>query len=293
MTIGESQLITAFIWHLESDSDARSMTVARRLKRVAFLGPRGTFSHEAAMVKFPKADLVEKQTLYNVFESVYVADSDYCVLPVENSTEGIIAQTYHMLVEQGLNPVVKIQGESYLRIDHCLGVTQPVALDSIRHVHTEQETWDQCSNWVHGNLPAGIELVLESSTSKGVQVVAEKAESTRAAIASSFAFREFGMHTVAIAIQNHKSNATRFLIIGRRPLRKPKKQFPYKVTMGIVLLDRVGAIADSFRTFADAHVDVRSVKVSPVRESSLWNGKIGSLSKYLPPMRMLLKCTRP
>ena len=76
----------------------------RKDKRVAYLGPPGSFTHEAAMSKLLHYKMIEESTLENVFDSVYHDEADYSVLPVENSTQGIIALTYHKLVEQGLNP---------------------------------------------------------------------------------------------------------------------------------------------------------------------------------------------
>jgi len=115
------------------------------------------------------------------------------------------------------------------------------------------------------NLPAGVKYITESSTSRAAQIVAEKREPHRTAIASTLALQLYGLKTIARSIQDFRSNATRFFIIGRNPLRKPRGEVDYKVTMGMVLLDRIGAIADAFKVFADTGVDVRSVKVSPVR----------------------------
>ena len=123
------------------------------------------------------------------------------------------------------------------------------------------------------NLPSGVKFVAENSTSRGAQIVAESREPDRVAIGSSLAMELFGLKTIAKSIQDFRSNATRFFIIGRHPLRKPKGNVDYKVTMGIVLLDRIGAIADAFKVFADTRVDVRSVKVSPVRAPSVVNWK--------------------
>lgn len=89
--------------------------MSRKKMKVAYLGPSGSFSHEATVLKFSKYDLIQKDTLENVFECVYVEEADYGVLPVENSTQGIIALTYHKLVEQGKDPKIKFK-EKYTTI---------------------------------------------------------------------------------------------------------------------------------------------------------------------------------
>lgn len=113
----------------------------------------------------------------------------------------------------------------------------------------------------------------ESSTSRGAEVVAEKKERNRAVIASNLAIELYNLEPIAKHIQDFKNNATRFFIVGSKPLRKTKKDSKYKVTMGMVLLDRIGAIADAFKVFSETGIDVRSVKVSPVRAPSVVDWK--------------------
>lgn len=243
-------------------------------KQVAYLGPEGSFTHEAArLTRLSRYRMIQKNTLEDVFDSVFVDEADYGVLPVENSTQGIVALTYHKLVEQGQNPAVKIQGEIYHTIAHYLGAVAPISLDCVKYVHTKEEAWDQCRMWVSRNLPPDVKFVAESSTSRAAQIVAQRSEHDRVAIASNLALELYNLTPIAKAIQDFRTNTTRFFIIGRRPFWRPKGQVDYKVTMGMVLLDRIGAISDAFKVFADANVDVRSVKISPVRAPEVVNWK--------------------
>ena len=249
------------------------MAKTKKRKRVAYLGPAGSFTHEAAMSRLPNYELVEKSTLNDVFDSVFVDEVDYAVLPVENSTRGIISLTYHKLVEQGQNPRVKIQGEIYHMISHNLGAVATIPLDSIKHIHSKKEACDQCRDWISRNLPTDIKFTIESSTSHGAEVIASKGERERVVISSNLALELYGLIPIAKSIQDLRNNTTRFFIIGSHPLRKPRGEVDYKVTMGIVLLDRIGAIAEAFKVFADTSVDVRSVKVSPVLAPSIVDWK--------------------
>lgn len=249
--------------------------MAKRKRTVAYLGPAGSFTHEAAVERFSKSryDLIEKPTLEDVFDSVYVEEADYCLLPVENSTEGIIALTYHKIVEQGLYPKVSIQGEIYHRISHHLASLDGAGLDGVRFVHSKDQAWGQCRKWIRNNLLHSIEFVEEPSTSKAAQQVLAHADPKRAAICSRLAVELYKLKSIVKNIEDSRSNMTRFFIIGGKPLDRGQNNRPYKVTLAMALLDRVGAIADSFAVFARAKINVRTVKVSPVRAPELWNWK--------------------
>jgi prephenate dehydratase len=234
-------------------------------KKVSFLGTMGSFSHEAALSKFQKHILVPKLSFNDVFDSVFGEEVDYGVLPVENSAEGIIPLTYHLLVEQGGSPKVKIVGEIYLPIHHCLATVEEVRFEDIRIVHTKPEAWEQCRVWVSRNLPANITFVPEPSTARAAEVVAQSKKKELACIASVTSVIQNRLVPLARSIQDIKSNTTRFLVLGRKSPRIQTGKKPYKATFGMVLHDRIGAIADSFSELAKGKVNVRSVKISPVR----------------------------
>jgi chorismate mutase/prephenate dehydratase len=225
------------------------------------------------MSRFAPTDkLVPESTLAKVFDSAYHNHTEYAVLPVENSTEGIVALTYHKLVEQHDNIRVRIQGEIYHPVSHHLCGIEKVEYDCIKYIHTKQEAWDQCREWVDRHT-SGAQFVPESSTSHAAQVVRDRKEEGRAAICSGLAMQRCGLQPIAESIQDSRSNTTRFFIIGASPLPPSEQQTNWKVTLGIVLTDRVGAIADAFQIFKKKEVNVRSVKVSPVRAPELYTWK--------------------
>jgi len=128
-------------------------------KNVAYLGPEGSFTHGAAMKRFPGCKLIPRRTFQEVFNAAYRGEVNYCVLPVENSTEGIVALTYHLLVEQGVSPEVKICGEIYEKIDLNLVGRDDAQLDKIEVIHTKDTAWGQCRNWVSLNV-GGVQSLL-------------------------------------------------------------------------------------------------------------------------------------
>ncbi len=208
-----------------------------------------------------------KDSLEEVFDTVYNGKADYGVMPVENSAEGIIGVTYHLLVGQGERPEVKICGELYHPVVLNLATIAETSLDKIAFVHTKQEPWGQCRDWVSRNLPRNVQFIAEASTSKAAELVKEKGELTRAAIVSPLAVKLYGLHLLAKGIQDVRGNATRFLIIGRKLLRR--RRAIHKVTFGMVLMDRVGAITDAFGILKAQRANVRAVKIFPVRAPSI------------------------
>lgn len=163
-----------------------------------------------------------------------------------------------------MEPEVRICGEIYEKIDLNLVGPAEVALSEIQTIHTKDTAWGQCRNWISLNMGTNVKFVAESSTSDAAKLVAELKETKRAAISSALAASINGLKIIARSIQDFRDNSTRFFVIGRRCLRSDRKR---KTTLGIVLLDRIGAITDAFGIIAEKGVDVRSVKVSPVRTS--------------------------
>ena len=263
----------------------KGISMGKKKKKVVYLGLDGSFSHEAAMQKFPTAEMLPKDTLEDVFATVFAGQADYAIMPVENSTEGIVSLTYHLLVEQGTDPKVKVCGEIYHPIEHHLGAISQVSLDSIKFVHTKEEAWGQCRTWVVRNLPSDLQFVAESSTSHAAKVVAKSQEPERVVIASSLAIEIFGLIPIVRSIPYLMANTTRFFILKRKPRQSKQTKRPHKVTFGMVLHDRIGAISDSFSMLSRNNIDVRSVKVSPIRAPEVFKWRDWFFVDALTPDR--------
>ena len=231
--------------------------------RIAFLGPEGSFSHEAVMNKYRRGELISCLTIEDAFEKVFTGQVDYSVLPVENSTEGIISLTYHLIVELGFDSKVKVCGEFYHKINLNLVAVEKVGVENIRTVHTKDTAWGQCRGWVSRNLSKSVEFIPESSTSRAAQKVFELKDKDKAAVCGRLAAEIYNLTILSNNIQDFRDNCTRFFIIGRRSL--PRGSRNAKSTLGMILLDKVGAISIAFGIFAKNGLDVRSVKVTPVR----------------------------
>ena len=179
---------------------------------VSYLGPPTTFTHMAALKRFGAAsELSPKESIAEVFASVEKGDSDYGVVPIENSIEGTVNHTLDTFIGSSL----QIVGEITLDVRHCLLSKQP--LKQVKTVYSHPQAFAQCRKWLAENLPAA-ELVDASSTAKAAELAAKKKGS--AAVASELAAGAFGLKVAARDIEGICRNVTRFLVIGKAENQK-------------------------------------------------------------------------
>ncbi len=193
------------------------MSACRALEtptRVAYLGPAGTFSEEAALgyfgssiVRLPCANFDE------VLHTTLVGAADFGVVPVENSTEGVVARSLDLFLT---TPLVII-GETSLVVRHNL-LRRENSLDAIAAVCAHPQALAQCHGWLSNHLPS-VERRPVASNAEGARIAA--GDAALAAIASERAGAEFGLHVVAPAIQDDAHNRTRFAILAH-PDRQPR-----------------------------------------------------------------------
>ncbi|KAJ5661602.1 uncharacterized protein N7477_009218 [Penicillium maclennaniae] len=185
-----------------------------RLK-VAFLGPRASFSHQAAAESFGRtsADLLPHITFADAFAALQQQEVDYAIIPCENSTNGSVVQTFDLLADRNdLYKDVKVCGEHYLTVHQCLLVRKgsyPSGWEgydgSITKLYTHPQAWGQCELvWRRQDV---------SSTSKGAEIVSKEMEERSAAIASRFAAEFHGVDVLKENIEDRADNTTRFLIL--------------------------------------------------------------------------------
>ena len=190
-----------------------SLALERRLP-VAHFGQATTFTHQAARLKFgANADYVPCETIGDVFESVRKGQTDYGVVPIENSTEGAVTHTLDEFVQTSL----KICAEIYLPISHHLmaGHASQVAggtLKGIRRLASHPQVLGQCRNWLHAKMP-GVEIVPTTSTARAAEMAVQ--DHHVAAIASALAAEHYHLRVLAEDIQDLSGNMTRFLVIGK------------------------------------------------------------------------------
>lgn len=175
---------------------------------IAFLGPEGTFSQTAALKHFGHAvTTLPVSTIPDIFAEVASGSCHYGVVPVENSTEGVVSHT----LDTFMNSPLKICGEVDLRINHHL-LSNCEQLDEIKHVYSHQQSLAQCRGWLDRHLP-NAERVPVGSNAEAARIAAQ--EQGSAAIAGGTAAEIYELTKLATNIEDESDNTTRFMVIGK------------------------------------------------------------------------------
>lgn len=224
--------------------------------RVAFLGPEGTFSHQAVVRQFGAlAELVPTTHIREVFDLCERGRAHYGVVPVENTTEGAVTECFDALVESE----VTICGELLLEIKQNL-LTNAGSLERIKRVGSHSQPLAQCRSWLQQHLP-GIELVEMASTATAA--VAAAKDPTFAAIGSEVAAEVYGLEILEPSIEDRKGNSTRFFVIGRD--RPAPSGTDLTSAVFTVSKDQSGALFRLLEPFAQHGVNLTAVQSRPIK----------------------------
>jgi chorismate mutase / prephenate dehydratase len=224
--------------------------------RVAYLGPAGTSSHVAAREAFgAQAELVPVATLADVIGAVESGQADHALLPIENTSEGVVTQALDALLASD----VPLSGERWLRIAYRL-VSQSGRREDVRRVASHPQALAQCRGWLDKNLP-GAERVEASSTAAAADLAAREAGT--AAIVNPFLAEECGLATVATAIEDRRDNTTRFLVLGGSP--PPPSGNDLTMLAYTVRKAESGALFRLLEPFARHGVNLTSIQARPLK----------------------------
>lgn len=223
--------------------------------QVAFLGPEGTFTQAAAFKHFGHSVItVPIAAIDEVFREVESGAANYGVVPVENSTEGVINHTLDMFMQSSLT----ICGEVDLSVHHNL-LAQQSDLQGITKVYSHQQSLAQCREWLDANLP-GVERVAVSSNADAAKRAAK--ESAAAAIAGEIAAEIYGLKIVHANIEDNPENITRFLIIGRQATPPSGDD---KTSLLISAPNKPGALYQLLAPFAKNNISMSRIESRPSR----------------------------
>src|SRR5690554_4186727 len=176
--------------------------------RIAYLGPEGTFTQAAALKHFGHSvNSVSMATIPEVFREVEAGAANYGVVPVENSTEGVVNHTLVMFITSRL----KILGEVQLRIHHHLLALPDADRQNITRIYSHQQSLAQCRQWLDAHWPQ-VERIAVSSNAEAARRASQEAGA--AAIAGEMAGELYGLVPIAKNIEDRPNNTTRFLIVG-------------------------------------------------------------------------------
>ncbi len=238
------------------------MSACRALEarqQVAFLGPQGTYSEQAARQFFGSSCNFNACTdLDEVFRSQINGSSAFAVVAIENSTEGAVARTLDLLLA---HPVL-ISGEISLAIHHNLLRKRP-GIDGIRAVLAHPQALAQCRQWLDAHLPA-IERRAVSSNAEGARLAAQ--DETLAAIAGEQAASQYLLHVAAARIQDEAQNRTRFVVLGAHT---PQPSGRDRTSLILSVPNRAGAVFEMLRPLAEHGVSMSRFESRPAR-SGAW-----------------------
>ena len=227
-----------------------------RPMKVAFLGPEGTFTQAASIKHFGHAVLASSlATIGAVFDAVEAGDADYGVVPVENSTEGMVTHTLDNFIRSPL----KICGEVELPIRlHLLGAPGCMP-ERIARICAHQQALAQCRGWLDSHWP-GVEQSPVSSNGEAARMAAS--DTSIAAIAGDLARESYDLVKLASNIQDYADNTTRFLVIGRSAVRPSGRD---KTSIIVSTRNRPGALFRLLEPFQREQIMLTRIDTRPSR----------------------------
>jgi len=224
---------------------------------VAFLGPEATFTHQAAIRRFGSSlGYSPQKTIADVFTEVSKHRADYGVVPVENSTEGVVTHTLDMFVDSDL----KIVAQIVLPVQHCLLSKGPRL--QIKKLYVHPQSLGQCRDWVRTNLPRA-EIIETSSNARSAEFAAR--EKGSAAIAGVLAAEKYGVPVLEFDIQDNVANATRFLVLGRQcspPTGNDRSSLMFSI------MDRPGALYSALAPFRRYRINMTKIESRPSKRKA-------------------------
>lgn len=228
--------------------------------KIAFLGPEGTFTQSASLKHFGHSvTTVPLGAIDEVFREVESGAAHYGVVPVENSTEGVINHTLDMFLDSSLS----ISGEVELRIhQHLLSDEKDIA--NIKCVYSHQQSLAQCREWLDANLP-NVERIAVASNAEAARL--SKQDPQSAAIAGEVASQIYQLATLVNNIEDDPDNTTRFLIIGKSNTRPGGQD---KTSMLLSTPNKSGALHRLLEIFAKHNISMTRIESRPSRRG-MWD----------------------
>ncbi len=260
--------------------------------QVAYLGPEGTFTQAAALKHFGHAAVcVPQVTIDSVFSEVESGQCDYGIVPVENSTEGMVSHTLDSFMDSAL----KITGEVELRISHHLLVAPGTDASAVTRICAHQQALAQCRNWLEIHWPQ-VEKQAVSSNGEAARIAA--ATTGTAAIAGDMAAEAYGLDRLAGHIEDAADNTTRFLVVGRNDVPPSGAD---KTSIVVSSHNKPGALFALLDPFRKHGVSLTRIDTRPSRtekwayvffiefEGHLQDAPVATIMRELEEQSILLK----
>ncbi|CAA3708060.1 P-protein [Candidatus Portiera aleyrodidarum] len=228
--------------------------------QVAYLGPEGTFTQKAVIKHFGKS--VRSIPVKNVFKTIENKKYNYGVVPVENSTEGIVNKT----LDSFITSKIKICGEVILSIHHHLLIGKKNLNKKIEKIYSHQQSFSQCKNWLNNNYP-GVKKIAVASNAEASKII--KYENNSAAIAGDVAASYYSLKIIAQNIEDRINNYTRFFILADKDVTPTGYD---KTFLMITIKNQIGSFFLIIEPFYRYNVDILRLTNRPAPENKgVWN----------------------
>nr|WP_226895576.1 prephenate dehydratase [Luteolibacter marinus] len=222
--------------------------------KIAYLGPEGTWTHQAAIKKFGHSvDYSAQPNFAEVFDQVVRRQADYGVVPIENSTEGAVSHTLDLFVDSPL----QICAQILLRIEN--GLMAAIPRDQIKTLYSHPQVFGQCRNWILRNFPDA-DLVEVSSTTRAAQIAREKAAEGAAALGGALAAEMNDLEMLETSIQDRATNTTRFLVIGEKTCPPTGRD---RTSVLFAIHDRPGSLVNALKAFDQFQINMSKIESRP------------------------------
>jgi prephenate dehydratase len=228
--------------------------------RLAFLGPPGTFSEEAALKYDPNSEPVPMATITAVVSAVESGMAGLGIVPIENSLEGSVTETLDLLVHSA-RPL-SIQNEAILPIEHYLLVKPGTKTDGVKVLFAHPQALAQCRGFVERCFP---KATIEAALSNSAAVEEMMAREGSAAIGTRRAAEIYGAEVLAKGIQDRSPNLTRFVVLGRED-HAPTGDDKTSLACAFVVEDRPGLLVGALKEFSERGINLSKIESRPSRE---------------------------
>jgi chorismate mutase/prephenate dehydratase len=224
---------------------------------IAYFGPEATFTHQAAIRKFGASlHYSAQKTITDVFAEVSRNRADYGVVPVENSTEGVVTHTLDMFVESDL----KIVAQIVMRVQQCL--MSKGAKRDIQKLFAHPQSLAQCRAWIQNNIPH-VEIIETSSNARSAELAAKTKHS--AALGGALAAQHYGLDVIEADIQDNSTNTTRFLVLGRQCSPATGKD---RTSIMFSIPHQVGALHTALAPFRKYRLNMTKIESRPSKRKA-------------------------
>ena len=225
---------------------------------VGFQGEIGAYSEKAINLYFSKASSKAYKTFSDLFDALENEQIELAILPIENSIEGSVTESYELLLKSKITVV----GEINVKIEHCLISHHDTSKDDIDAIYSHTQALGQCKAYLKNS---GCDAVTTYDTAGSVKMIKEKNMKRAAAIASKDTAKLYNMSVVEENIQDHEDNFTRFFCLSKIPTKSTGND---KTSIVFSAGDVAGSLYKALKEFADGDINLTKLESRLTRKKA-------------------------